>query len=200
MEGPVYFDSGTAIKIIGKLSKDIVNTIPIYQIKNDASCDSIYPHLFTCPGILVVRDFPLTESRFRVLRKSFSYLEIMEELQYCIGSKNSAMQLARLLIDDLFTADVHFLYPETIRVLIEASIATVVHDASMKQRLSLLYPEQRIFYLPEHLRRHMRIDQGRLQCLMPQEFLNQTQVCAVLQEMRCKGMSKGVHRCCLRNA
>jgi len=129
---------------------DTFMTIPFYEIKNDPSCDSVYPRLFTYPGILVLRDFPLTESRFRILRQSFSYEEIVDELHYCIGSRDSAAQLAWLIIDNLLTADAAFLYPETIRVLLDASLATVVYDANIKQKLSLMYPDHRnIFYLPD---------------------------------------------------
>ena len=120
-----------------------------YEIGNDPSFDSIYPYLFSHPGIVILKDFPLTESRFRVLRESFSYEEIVEELDYCIGSRESAGQLAWFIKDDLFTQDAFFLYPEVIRVVLEASIATIVHSRDIREHLALMYPNQTVFHIPD---------------------------------------------------
>jgi hypothetical protein len=121
----------------------------LYELGNDPKYDSVYPYLFTHPGILVLKDFPLTESRFRVLRKSFSYEEIVEELNYCLGCRDSAEQIAWFVKDDLLVKDAFFLYPEVIRVVVEASIATIVPDQKVKQKLSYLYPVNPIFYIPD---------------------------------------------------
>jgi hypothetical protein len=121
----------------------------LYEIGNHPSFDSVYPQLFTHPGITILKDFPLTESRFRVLRESFSYEEVVEELNYCIGSQDSAEKLAWFVKDELLTKDAFFLYPEVIRVVIEASIATIVHDQKTKERLSFRYPGNPIFFIPD---------------------------------------------------
>jgi hypothetical protein len=122
---------------------------PIYEIGNAPLFDSVYSYLFTHPGIVILKDFPITESRFRVLRKSFSYEEIVEELNYCIGCRDSAEQLAWFVKDDLITKDAFFLYPEVMKVVIEASIATIVHDLQSKEIVRQFCPKSAIFYIPD---------------------------------------------------
>ena len=124
-------------------------SIPVYELSNDSKQDLVYQYLFTHPGILVLRDFPLTESRFHVLRKSFSYEEIAEEMYYCFGSKETAENLAWCIKDDLFAKDAFFLYPEVIKVAVEASVATIVHDQQTKEWLHRLCPQSTIFYIPD---------------------------------------------------
>jgi hypothetical protein len=126
-----------------------MSTIPLYQISNDPSCDPLYARIFTEPGILVVHEFPLTKSRFRILRESYSYDEIVDELRYCIRGRESDERLARLIIDDLLLEEASFLYPEMIRVAIDASIATVVMEFDVQQRLLEMFPDARIFYVPD---------------------------------------------------
>ena len=126
-----------------------MSVTPIYIIRDDPKCDRVFARLFTEPGILVLREFPVTQSRFNVLRQSYSYDEIVDEIRYCIGSRESAERLARWIIDDLLLEEAAFMYPELIRPAIEASIATVVNDRFTQQRLLMMFPAAPIFYLPD---------------------------------------------------
>jgi hypothetical protein len=124
-----------------------VSSPSYYLISNDPACDSLYARIFTEPGILVVREFPITESRMRVFRQSYTYDEIVEELRYCLRSHESAERIARWIIDDILLPGSHLDYPELIRTVVDASIATVVHDPAIRQRLSWMFPLARIIYL-----------------------------------------------------
>jgi glycosyltransferase involved in cell wall biosynthesis len=124
------------------------DAVIIYQIGNSPFHRYMFPFLFTFPGIVVLHDFILTDLSFLMLKENYSRQEIYDHLNYCICSENSAKQITELLLNGTLPPNSRYLFPELNKIIVDASIATVVHNPDTRQTLLQNHSKERVYCFP----------------------------------------------------
>jgi len=117
----------------------------IYQIGNHEFFNFIYAYIAYNPGILVLHDIHLYQSRAKYLIANNKQGEYIEEMYYCHGytGKKFAEISLKLPIPKLFG----FVFPMN-KLVIDCSVAVGVHTKFYQEQLSFFYPNKSIYYIP----------------------------------------------------
>jgi len=106
--------------------------INIYQMGNSTCHGYIYPFVFQYPGILVLHDYILHHSRFKMLCEAGRVADYSAEVEYCHPPKG--FLLAKMVLHQLGSRLLRFTFPLN-KLLIEASLMTVVHSPYVKEMI-----------------------------------------------------------------
>src|SRR4030042_2200426 len=120
----------------------------IYQLGNHESFSFVYPYLAHYPGITVLHDIVLYQSRAKYLINSGKYKEYEEEMQYCHGY--SGKKMAQVSLQYPMPGYSAFLFTMN-KLVIEKSLVIGVHTKYFQEQLQFEYPAKKIFQVPMSL-------------------------------------------------
>lgn len=116
--------------------------VNIYQMGNSTCHGYIYPFVFQYPGILVLHDYILHHSRLKMLCEVGRVSDYIAEVEYCHPHKG--FQLAKMVVHQMGSRLLHFTFPLN-KLLIEASLMTVVHSPYVKEMILEQNPSATVF-------------------------------------------------------
>ncbi len=131
-----------------KLIKEYNYRAIIYQLGNHESFNFIYPYLVYYPGITILHDINLYQSRTKYLLSKNKFKEYVDEMFFC--HNYTGKRLAEISLKYPIPNIVGFLFSMN-KLVIECSLSIGVHTKFYYHQLSFNYPQKKIYYIPMSL-------------------------------------------------
>lgn len=168
------------------LSKKYHYDAIIYQVGNQESFAFLYPYLIYYPGIAVLHDIYLYQSRAKYLISKKRFKEYVDEMYYCHGY--TGKKFAELSLKFPIPEIMGFAFAMN-KLLIDCSLAVGVHTKFYQEYLSFHYPNKQIYYIPMSIG---SIDSEYLTSSVPKVFYQKDDEQLLLGSAGYANMHKGL--------